>query len=98
MNDEETYNTLDPDQSDQDVETAPDSVDLYLKEIANIPLLTAAQEAELAQRVATGDSEAKKTMIISNLRLVVNIAKKYMGRGLQPVSYTHLTLPTKRIV
>ena len=41
---------------------------------------------------------AKNQMITSNLRLVVNLAKRYQGKGLDPVSYTHLTLPTKRIV
>ena len=71
------------DQSDQDEKTYPsDPIDLYLKEIGNIPLLTAVQEKELGQMVALGDVEARKKMIVSNLRLVVNMAKKYVGRGL----------------
>jgi len=77
----------DPDQSESDdtEETAShvDALDLYLKEIGNIPLLTAEQENELAERILIGDVEARKTMIVSNLRLVVNIAKKYVGRGVE---------------
>ena len=73
----------DPDGFDEDDVTYPsDAIDLYLKEISNIPLLSAEEESELAQKVAAGDVEARKKMIVSNLRLVVNIAKKYMGRGL----------------
>jgi len=59
-----------------------DPVRMYLKEIGRIPLLNFAQEIELAKRVEKGDREAKKTLITSNLRLVVSIAKKYVGRGL----------------
>jgi RNA polymerase primary sigma factor len=72
-------------ESDDTEETAShiDALDLYLKEIGNIPLLTAEQEKELAERITFGDIEARKTMIVSNLRLVVNIAKKYMGRGVE---------------
>jgi len=72
-------------ESDDTEETAShiDALDLYLKEIGNIPLLTAEQENELAERITFGDIEARKTMIVSNLRLVVNIAKKYMGRGVE---------------
>jgi len=85
MNEEnELYeDILDSDQPDQDDISSPsDPIDLYLKEISSIPLLNAALENELAQRVAAGDAEARKKMIVSNLRLVVNIAKKYVGRGL----------------
>lgn len=53
----------------------------YLKDIGKVPLLTAEQEMELAKRKDEGDADAKKTLIESNLRLVVSIAKKYMGRG-----------------
>ena len=72
-------------ESDDTEETAShiDSLDLYLKEIGNISLLTAEQENELAERILSGDIEARKTMIVSNLRLVVNIAKKYVGRGVE---------------
>ena len=59
-----------------------DPVKAYLKEIGAIPLLTPAQEVEIAKRIEAGDEEAKQILIDSNLRLVVSIAKKYVGRGL----------------
>ncbi len=59
-----------------------DPVRMYLKEIGRIPLLTAAEETDLAQRVEKGEMKAKERLINSNLRLVVSIAKKYVGRGL----------------
>ena len=59
-----------------------DSLQLFLNEIARYPLLTAAQEVELAKRIERGDRAAKETMINSNLRLVVSIAKRYQGHGL----------------
>ncbi|QQG40835.1 MAG: RNA polymerase sigma factor RpoD [Candidatus Levyibacteriota bacterium] len=59
-----------------------DPVRMYLKEIGRIPLLTFDQEIMLAKRVEKNDREAKKILINSNLRLVVSIAKKYVGRGL----------------
>ena len=59
-----------------------DALQLFLNEAARYPLLTAAQEVELAKRVERGDKEAKDRMINSNLRLVVSIAKKYQGHGL----------------
>jgi len=55
---------------------------LYLKEISVIPLLTPEQEKEIAQKISKGDQEARKRMIVSNLRLVVSIAKRYIGRNL----------------
>lgn len=61
---------------------ADDSVRLYLREIGRVPLLTAEQEIELAKRIAKGDKAAKDAMVEANLRLVVSIAKKYIGRGL----------------
>ncbi|MBR5049259.1 MAG: RNA polymerase sigma factor RpoD [Erysipelotrichaceae bacterium] len=60
-----------------------DPVKMYLKEIGRVPLLNAEQEKEIAQRIVAGDSEAKDELITANLRLVVAIAKKYVGRGLQ---------------
>jgi indolepyruvate ferredoxin oxidoreductase alpha subunit len=57
-------------------------IDLYLKEISNIPLLTPEQENELAREVAAGDAKARRKMIESNLRLVANVARKYTGKGL----------------
>lgn len=59
-----------------------DSVQLYLQEIYKIPLLSSEQERELAQKIAEGDTKARKLFIESNLRLVVSIAKRYLGRGL----------------
>ncbi|HHT83512.1 MAG TPA: RNA polymerase sigma factor RpoD [Clostridiales bacterium] len=60
-----------------------DSVKMYLKDIGKVPLLTAAEEVKLAQRMAEGDEEAKNRLINANLRLVVSIAKRYVGRGMQ---------------
>lgn len=62
--------------------TVSDPVRMYLKEIGRIPLLTFEQEIELAKRVEESDDEAKQALTTSNLRLVVSIAKKYVGRGL----------------
>ncbi|HHV79305.1 MAG TPA: RNA polymerase sigma factor RpoD [Firmicutes bacterium] len=59
-----------------------DPVRMYLKEIGKVPLLTAQEEVELAKRIEAGDEEAKKKLIEANLRLVVSIAKKYVGRGM----------------
>ncbi len=59
-----------------------DPVRMYLKEIGNVPLLTSEQEVELAMRVEAGDAEAKRDLTEANLRLVVSIAKKYVGRGM----------------
>ena len=59
-----------------------DAVQLFFNEMARYPLLTAAEEVELAKRIERGDREAKDRMINSNLRLVVSIAKKYQGHGL----------------
>jgi RNA polymerase primary sigma factor len=62
--------------------TTTDALQLFLNEMARYPLLTAAQEVELAKKIERGDQEAKDRMINSNLRLVVSIAKKYQGHGL----------------
>ena len=59
-----------------------DPVRMYLKEIGKVPLLTAEEEIELAKRMEQGDEEAKKRLAEANLRLVVSIAKRYVGRGL----------------
>ena len=61
---------------------ADDSIRLYLREIGKIPLLTPEEEAKLAQKIVKGDKKAKNKMVESNMRLVVSIAKRYGGRGL----------------
>ena len=65
-----------------DTFSTDDPVRMYLKEIGKIPLLTPDEETELAKRMADGDEEAKRRMAEANLRLVVSIAKRYVGRGL----------------
>ncbi|HVU59709.1 MAG TPA: RNA polymerase sigma factor RpoD [Candidatus Saccharimonadales bacterium] len=71
-----------PETSSFDDDVADDSVRLYLREIGKIPLLSGEEELELAKRVAAGDKEAKDKMAEANMRLVVSIAKRYVGRGL----------------
>ena len=58
-----------------------DPVRMYLKEIGKVPLLSAEEEIELAKRMENGDEAAKKRLAEANLRLVVSIAKRYVGRG-----------------
>ncbi len=67
---------------DLSVEPSLDSLRLYLREIGKVPLLTADQEVYLAKRIERGEMSAKTQMIEANLRLVVSIAKSYLGRGL----------------
>ncbi|WP_274363781.1 RNA polymerase sigma factor RpoD [Paenibacillus thermotolerans] len=59
-----------------------DTVRMYLKEIGRVPLLSGDEEIELAQRIKMGDEEAKKRLANANLRLVVSIARRYVGRGM----------------
>jgi RNA polymerase primary sigma factor len=68
--------------NDQVAAMTTDSLQLFLNEAGRYPLLTAAEEVELAKRIERGDQAAKDTMVNSNLRLVVSIAKKYQGHGL----------------
>lgn len=74
--------------SSEDVESVPkgvavdDPVRMYLKEIGKVPLLTAEEETDLAQRMEQGEEEAKQKLCEANLRLVVSIAKRYVGRGM----------------
>ena len=62
--------------------TVDDPVRMYLKEIGKVPLLSADEEIELAKKMEKGDEEAKKKLCEANLRLVVSIAKRYVGRGM----------------
>ena len=64
------------------VEITTDSLQLFLKDIGKVDLLTAAQEVELAKRIERGDHRAKQEMVEANLRLVVSIAKRYRNQGL----------------
>ncbi|HLG64203.1 MAG TPA: sigma-70 family RNA polymerase sigma factor [Ktedonosporobacter sp.] len=72
--DENTVNATDAGESD--------AVMTYLREIGRVPMITHEREIELAQRIESGDREAMKQFILANLRLVVSIAKRYVGRGL----------------
>ncbi len=67
---------------DLTIDPSLDSLRMYLREIGRVPLLTAGQEVSLAKRIERGDLRAKDEMIEANLRLVVSIAKGYLGRGL----------------
>ena len=68
--------------SSRALEASTDSLQLFLKDIGRVELLTAAQEVELAKRIERGDHRAKQEMIEANLRLVVSIAKRYRNQGL----------------
>lgn len=81
LNDEDEVDIIDDVDVLEGVSTE-DPVRMYLKEIGNVPLLTSEEEVELAKRVEQGDEEAKKKLTEANLRLVVSIAKKYVGRGM----------------
>ncbi len=74
---------LDSDDPDAKNIQMDDPVKVYLKEIGKVPLLTAEEEIDLAMRIADNDPEAKKRLVEANLRLVVSIAKRYGGRGMQ---------------
>ncbi|MBI4246944.1 MAG: sigma-70 family RNA polymerase sigma factor, partial [Candidatus Rokubacteria bacterium] len=72
----------DEDQREATRETSRANLSLYLSEISRIPLLSREEEHALARRVRAGEPEAKRRLIEANLRLVVSIAKKYVGRGM----------------
>jgi RNA polymerase primary sigma factor len=80
--DRERESARDVDTSDLSNLAQSDSLRLYLREIARIPLLSASREVMLAERAEAGDREARNQLIEANLRLVVSIAKKYVGQGL----------------
>ena len=74
--------TEDADQRAETRDTSRANLAVYLREIGHIPLLTREEEVDLARRVAAGDEAAKQRMIESNLRLVVQVARRYLNRGL----------------
>ena len=89
--DEEQIEVVDPTEPEEEAERAweaaepeisTDTLQLFLKDIGKVPLLTAAQEVELAKRIERGDHSAKQAMVEANLRLVVSIAKRYRNQGL----------------
>ncbi len=81
--DGEEINVEEIDLSVPDGVSIEDPVRMYLKEIGKIPLLSTDEEIELARRMESGDGEARKQLAEANLRLVVSIAKRYVGRGMQ---------------
>ena len=85
IDDEDVENDVEMEKIDLSVPdgvSIEDPVRMYLKEIGKVPLLTAEEEIELAKRMELGDEEAKKRLAEANLRLVVSIAKRYVGRGM----------------
>ena len=82
LDDEEEIDLEQIDMSVPEGVSVEDPVRMYLKEIGKVPLLEADEEIELAQRMENGDEEAKKKLAEANLRLVVSIAKRYVGRGM----------------
>ena len=82
MTDEDEVDMEKIDLSVPDGISIEDPVRMYLKEIGKVPLLSAEEEIELAKRMAEGDEDAKKRLAEANLRLVVSIAKRYVGRGM----------------
>jgi RNA polymerase primary sigma factor len=78
----EEEETLSEREWEADTEISTDTLQLFLKDIGRVPLLTAAQEVELAKRIERGDHRAKQMMVEANLRLVVSIAKRYRNQGL----------------
>ena len=82
LSDEDEVDMENLDLSIPDGISIEDPVRMYLKEIGKVPLLSAEEEIELAKRMENGDREAKKRLAEANLRLVVSIAKRYVGRGM----------------
>jgi RNA polymerase primary sigma factor len=82
LQDEETFEETEP-QAVPEGLSVDDPIRMYLKEIGNIPLLSMEEERELAKRMSEGDEKAKARLAEANLRLVVSIAKRYAGRGMQ---------------
>ena len=82
LSDEDEVDMEQIDLSVPDGVSIEDPVRMYLKEIGKVPLLSAEEEIELAKRMEEGDEDAKKRLAEANLRLVVSIAKRYVGRGM----------------
>ncbi len=86
MSTDDIHVSLEPEEGEYDPTTdgmlVEDHVRMYLKEIGKVPLLDSAYEQELAEKMSAGDEEAKKILVEANLRLVVSIAKRYVGRGM----------------
>ncbi|MDD6021247.1 MAG: RNA polymerase sigma factor RpoD [Oscillospiraceae bacterium] len=78
-----TYDSEELSSSDAKAAVTDDPVKVYLKDIGKVPLLSAEEEIDLAIRISENDQEAKKRLTEANLRLVVSIAKRYVGRGMQ---------------
>src|SRR5204863_8906484 len=78
----EAETPLDDDEEALELDFSTDSLQLFLKDVGKVDLLTAAQEVELAKRIERGDHRAKQEMVEANLRLVVSIAKRYRNQGL----------------
>src|SRR5262249_37890720 len=79
------FSLADAEEDDEEplaLEITTDSLQLFLKDIGKVSLLTAAQEVELAKRIERGDHAAEQAMVEANLRLVVSIAKRYRNQGL----------------
>lgn len=86
LSEEEEYAEEDPEKEDLSVPegtATDDPVRMYLKEIGRVPLLTSEEEVSLAKRMSEGDDAARQKLVEANLRLVVSIAKRYAGRGMQ---------------
>ncbi len=88
-NDDDEPETSEEEETEEEIDLSvpegvglDDPVRMYLKEIGRVPLLTAENEVELAKRIEAGDEEAKRRLAEANLRLVVSIAKRYVGRGM----------------
>lgn len=86
MSTDDMHISLEPEEGEYDPATegilVEDHVRMYLKEIGKVPLLDSNYEQELAEKMSAGDEEAKKILVEANLRLVVSIAKRYVGRGM----------------
>lgn len=67
---------------DEDTDVVVDSVQIYIQQVSQIPLLTAEEEKELAEKIAVGDPIAKSKLVEHNLRLVISLAKRYTGCGI----------------